>query len=82
VVAKGIDGVNKHSKNNGTPNLLSICGEFTQMVMVTKVLKHGIPCLSLELECIPWATTLDVACIGPISEKSYILWICNYLIDK
>jgi hypothetical protein len=56
--------------------------EFTQMVMVTKVFEHGIFCLSLELECIPWATTLDATCIGPNGEKSYILWICNYLIEK
>ncbi len=47
------------------------------MVMVNKVLKHGIPCLSLEPKRIPWATTLDATCIGSNGEKSYILWICR-----
>jgi hypothetical protein len=52
------------------------------MVMVTRVLEHGIPFLSLEPKHIPWATTLDAACIRPNGEKSYNLWICNYLIEK
>jgi len=50
------------------------------MVMVTKVHQHGTPCLSHEPLCIPWATTLDVACVGPTCEKSYRKWSCNYLI--
>jgi hypothetical protein len=61
-------------------DLLAICGEFTQMVMVTKVFQHGTPCLKLEPKWIPLAKTLDVACTGPIGEKAYILWPCNYLI--
>jgi hypothetical protein len=77
MVVEGIVRVKRDSKNNATYNLPTICGEFTQMVMVNKVLKHGIPCLSLEPKRIPWATTLDATCIGSNGEKSYILWICR-----
>jgi hypothetical protein len=52
------------------------------MVTVTKGFQHGTPCLKLEPKQIPSAQTLDVACTWPISENAYILWPCNYLIEK
>ncbi len=82
MVAEGIARVNRNSKSNATLDLPAIYREFTQMVMVTKVLEHGIPCLSPEPKRIPWATIINAACIKPIGEKSYIIWICNHLIEK
>ncbi len=82
VVARGIASVNKNSRSHATFNLPALCGEFTHMVMVTKVHRHGTPCVTLEPEHLPWATTLDATCVGPMGEKAYILWPCNYLIEK
>ncbi len=82
VVAKGIASVNKNSLSLATIRLRALCREFNQMVMVTKVHQHGTPCLNLELKHLPWANTLDVACVGTTCEKAYILWACNYLVKK
>jgi hypothetical protein len=43
---------------------------------------HGTPCVTPEPRRVPWATTLDAACVGPMGEKASILWPCNYLIKK
>ncbi len=62
--------MNKNSKSHVTLDLLTLYGEFTQMVMVTKVFQHGTPCLKLEPKQITWAKTLDAACTRPTSEKA------------
>jgi len=77
VVAKGIVSVNKISKSLATPGLPTLCGEFSQMVIVTKVHQHGTPCLSPKPKHLPRATTLDVACVGLTCKKTYIQWACT-----
>ncbi len=82
MVAEGIIRVNKNSKSHVTSNLPSLCGEFIQMVMVTKLFQHGTPCLKLEPKRVSWAKALDAECAGPTGENAYILWPCNHLIEK
>jgi hypothetical protein len=82
VVGKGIVGVNHASKGFAKNSFAQLCGIGKQMVMVTKVYKPNVKLMVEELEQNSNVRTLDEACVSSTTNKAYILWECNWLLEN
>jgi hypothetical protein len=83
VVAEGIAGVSKGSRNMATPGLPRLCGEGKQTMEVRRVIRHSTPVMHYESKHNPLLSTLDDACESNIDgDKVFILWESSFLLAQ